>query len=206
VTQWVENPELGRERGPIAIGRAWAELLLRPRQFFRTKVAPGDQAPGLTFAAAVVLVAELTRMATVAGAYPVFGGRPAASALLWLLAVLVLVMPAGVHLTAAVQTLLLMAAVEERAGVSETVQVICYATAPCAFVHLPGVWVIPAPVIGAAAAVWGGALFVLGIATVHEVPVARAAVVAGGPAAAVFGYGFGGNDAVVSALALVGVA
>jgi len=190
VTQWVENPELGRDRGPVGLLRAWVEVLVRPRRFFRTKVAPGDQAPGITFAAAVVLVAEATRIGVFGGAHPVVGGQPTLSAVLWVLVVTVLIAPAGIHLTAALQTLILMAAVEDRAGVSETVQVICYALAPCAFVGAPSVW------LQALAVLWGAGLLVVGMASVHDIsPVAALAVVVV-PAVLVFGYGFGGVGTV----------
>ncbi len=196
VTQWVENPDLGRERGPVALLRAWVEVLVSPRRFFRTKVAPGDQAPGVTFAAAVVLAAETTRVA-LGGGYPVVGGQPALSAVLWVLLVTVLVAPAGIHLIAALQTVVLIAAVADRAGVSETVQVICYALAPCVLVGLPSVHVQAAVVL------WGGGLFVLGMATVHDIPLPTALGVTAIPALLVFGYGFGGTTAVLAVLETV---
>jgi len=190
VTQWAENTDLGRERGPVALLRAWVEVLVSPRRFFRGKVAPGDQAPGLTFVAAVVLVSESVRLAVVDGAYPVIGGQPTASAVLWVLFVVVLVAPAGVHLTAALQTVILVGTVEDRAGVSETVQVLCYATAPCVLVGLANPWVT------AAVAVWGATLFVVGLGEVHRVPLPTALAVAAVPAFLAFGYGFGGYEAL----------
>jgi hypothetical protein len=192
VTQWAENTDLGRERGPVAVLRAWVEVLVSPRRFFRGKVAPGDQAPGLTFVAAVVLVSETVRLAVVDNAYPVIGGQPAASAVLWVLFVVVLVAPAGVHLTAALQTVILIGTVEDRAGVSETVQVLCYATAPCVLVGLANPWVT------GAVAVWGAVLFVVGVSEVHSVPLATALAVAAVPAALAFGYGFGGFEALAA--------
>lgn len=190
MTQWVENPAGGRERGPAGLLRAWVEVLVRPRQFFRTGVAPGDQAPGVTFAAAVVLVAESTRIALFGGAHPVVGGQPTLSAVLWVLLVTVLVAPAGIHLVAALQTLLLMPATTERAGVSETVQVICYALAPCVFAGVPGVYV------QALVALWGAGLLVVGMASVHELRPVTAVAVGAIPAILVFWYGFGGNAAI----------
>jgi hypothetical protein len=192
VTQWAENTDLGRERGPVALLRAWVEVLVSPREFFRGKVAPGDQAPGLTFVAAVVLVSESIRLAVVDGAYPVIGGQPTASAVLWVLFVVVLVAPAGVHLTAALQTVILIGTIEDRAGVSETVQVLCYATAPCVLVGLANPWVT------GAVAVWGAALLVVGLSEVHGVPLATALAVAAVPAALAFGYGFGGFESLAA--------
>jgi Uncharacterized protein conserved in archaea len=193
VTQWIESTELGRERGPAGLLRAWADLLVRPRQFFHTKVAPGDQAPGITFAAAVVLVAEGSRVAVFDGSYPVVGGQPVLSAVLWVLLATVLVAPAGLHLVAALQTVLLVATLENRAGVSETVQVICYALAPCAFAGVPSLWV------QAAVALWGAGLLVAGVAAVHDVSPVTGLAVAAVPAVLVFGYGFDGVDAVLAA-------
>ena len=192
MTQWAENTDLGRERGPVALLRAWAEILATPRQFFRGKVAPGDQAPGLTFVAAVVLASESIRLTVVENAYPVIGGQPTASAVLWVLFVVVLVAPAGVHLTAALQTVILIGTVEDRAGVSETVQVLCYATAPCVLVGLANPWVT------GAVALWGAALFVVGVSEVHGVPLAVAVAVTAVPAFLAFGYGFGGYEALAA--------
>ncbi|WP_340099200.1 YIP1 family protein [Salinibaculum salinum] len=193
MTQWVENPELGRERGPVALARAWIEILLRPNSFFREKIAPGDQAPGLTFAATVVFFAEAVRLATTADAYPVVAGQPAASAILWLLVVMVLVTPAGIHLTAALQTVILIGGADDRAGVSETVQVICYSLAPLAFLGIPSVWVKAVVVL------WAAWLFVYGMATVHDIWLPKAVGLAAVPAVLILGYGFGGNAHVVAA-------
>lgn len=185
MTQWVEDVDGGRSRGPRGLLRAWVEVLVRPRAFFDHGVAPGDQAPGLVFAVAVVLVAALSRVALGVDAYPVIAGRPLVSAAFWPVAIAVLAAPVALHLSAAVQTILLAAVVDERAGVSETVQVIAYAAAPMA---LAGV---PVPVVQVAVTAWAIALYVLGIAIVHDVSVPRATVVALVPAVLVFAYGFG---------------
>ncbi len=192
MTQWVENPELGRERGPVAIARAWVQILLRPTSFFREKIAPGDQAPGLTFAATVVFFAEAVRLTTTADAYPVVANQPAASAILWLLLVMVLVTPAGIHLTAALQTVILIGGANDRAGVSETVQVICYSLAPLAFLGVPSVWVKAVVVL------WTACLLIYGIATVHNVWLPKAVGLAAVPALVLLGYGFGGNAHVLA--------
>ena len=194
MTQWVENPELGRERGPAALARAWVQILVEPSGFFREKIAPGDQAPGLTFAATMIFFAEVIRLATTADAYPVVAGQPAASAILWILVVMVLVTPAGIHLTAALQTLFLIAGTSERAGVSETVQVICYSLAPLAFLG------VPSGPVKAVAVLWATGLFVYGMATVHEMELPKAAVLVAIPALVLLGYGFGGNAYVLGVL------
>lgn len=186
MTEWVEDPTGGRARGPGGVARAWLEVLANPWRFFRTQLSPGDQAPGLTFAAAVVLLEEATRLALVPGAAPVFRDQPAISALLWLLVATVLVAPAAVHLTTAVSTLLLAVLAPERGGISETVQVICYALAPCVLVGIPEPW------LGVLGAVWATDLVVLGLAAAHDISLVRAALVAVPPVVLLIGLGFGG--------------
>lgn len=199
MTQWVENPTGGRERGPRAIVRAWFEAIVRPRRFFPVGVAPGDQAPGLVFAMGVTLVASLLRFALAgetifATGYPTLGGRRALSVVLVLAVIVVLVAPLVLHLVAAVQTLLLVAFAPGRAGVSETVQVIGYATAPCVFVG------IPSPIVVVFATGYGAALLAIGIAEIHAVSIARAAALSAIPATIVFGIGYGGFDALETLL------
>jgi len=193
VTRWVGDSGIGRPRGPRAIVRAWTEVLVRPRTFFVSNVAPGDQAPGLTFLAMVVLIEEGIRHVLVPGAYPVVGDRPLLSAAMWTLVAVVLVAPAVVHLVAAVQTLILIAVVPDRAGVSETVQVICYATAPCVLAGVPD------PRIRSIVVCWGAGLYVLGTAVVHEVRLPVALLVGALPVVLVFGYGFWGIGALLAA-------
>ncbi|WP_299265095.1 YIP1 family protein [Halorientalis sp.] len=199
MTQWVENPTDGRDRGPVAIARAWAEVLVRPRRFFRVGVAPGDQAPGLIFAAVVVLVEELARLALIPEVYPVVAGQPVASRALLLALAVVLVMPAALHLTAALQTLILIATAPNRGGVSETVQVLAYSTAPCVFAGPlnPGLRVLCTAA--------GTVLLVVGMAEVHDLPYWKAVPVVAVPAAIVFGYGFRGFGAASALLAAAGV-
>lgn len=190
MTQWVENPSGGRERGPAALARAWLEVLVRPRRFFERGIAPGDQAPGLVFAITVVLIEEAIRFALVPGAAPVFGGRPALSALFGLALAGLFIAPAVLHLTAALQTVLLMVVVPDRAGTSETVQTIAYATAPCV---LAGV---PSPTLRALVATYGAGLFLLGLRMVHDTDFLRVLVAGAIPAALVFGYAFRGFAAM----------
>ena len=186
MTQWVENPEGGRDRGPVALLRAWGEVLVRPRRLFRSAVAPADQAPGLAFAATVVLVEELTRVLTGTAAYPVLGTRPTASVVFWLAVATVLVAPAGLHLVAALQTVILIPFTEERAGVSETVQTLAYAGAPCVFAGLPS------PAVRLVAAAYGALLLVVGTSEVHDLSLPAAAALSAVPSALVFGYAFRG--------------
>jgi hypothetical protein len=179
------------------MARAWAEVVGRPHAFFRDYVAPGDQGPGITFLAAVVLVEEAIRIALVPGAAPVFGGRPLLSALVWLLVAAVLVAPVGTHLVAALQTLLLAVAAPDRAGVSETVQVLCYASAPCLLAGVPEPW-LRAFVVG-----YGAFVYLVGLAVVHDLGPVRATLLGILPAGLVFGLGFGGLDALATVAGVV---
>ncbi|RDI72931.1 YIP1 family protein [Halopelagius longus] len=199
MTTWVQSPEGGRERGPRGVARAWVEVLVRPRRFFRNGVAPGDQAPGLVFAVAVAVAYAAGLFAFVPGRLPALGGGPAVSAFVALAVVALLVAPAVLHLTAALQTVLLIALVRDRGGVSETVQVLAYAAAPCVFAGLPvaGLRVV--------CTVYGAALLVLGVAEVHGTTLPRAAAAAAVPAALLFGYGFGGFAALEAVLRAAGV-
>lgn len=190
MTSWVEEPGGGRARGPYGLLRAWVEVLVRPTRFFRAGVSPGDQGPGLTFAMAVVAVEETSRLALVPGAVPsLVGGQLASGALLVGLATL-LVAPLALHLVAGVQILLLRPLVADRAGVSETVQVLAYAAAPCVFVG------VPEPTIRVLGGLYGSWLLVVGLATVHGTSRWRAAAAGAVPAVLVFGYGFRGVAAL----------
>ena len=192
MTTWVETTGDGRGRGPVGIARAWAAVLRRPRRFFTTGVAPGEQAPGLAFAVVVAVVYVAGLLAVQPGlilgtsVVPILGGSTALTMLLVLLVTAVVAAPAGLHLTAAIQTVLLMLTVDDRAGVSETVQVVAYATAPCALT-----W-IPVPAVAAACTLYGAGLLLVGLATVHETSLLRAIVAGRIPAVLVFGVGFRG--------------
>jgi hypothetical protein len=175
--------------------RAWVEILLRPWRFFETGIAPGDQAPGLVFMAVVVFVEEGSRFAVVELAergrlslgpfsYPVIGDLEPLMAVLALVAIVVFVAPAVLHLTAALQTLLLAAFAPDRGGISETVQVIAYATAPCVFVG------VPVPEVRIVCGLWGAGLYCYGMATIHNLSPVRAVVACVVPASLLFGYGF----------------
>ncbi|MFB6169790.1 MAG: YIP1 family protein [Haloarculaceae archaeon] len=186
MTQWVENPTGGRDRGPAAIARAWAEVLVRPRRFFTAAVAPGDQAPGMVFASLVAVVYVGARFALVPATRPDLAGRPVLSMVLALALVALALAPLALHFAAALCTLALRFVVADRAGVSETVQVIAYASAPCVFAA------VPHPAVRLACALYASGLLVVGLAVVHRTSLARAALAGVLPALLVFGYGFGG--------------
>jgi hypothetical protein len=173
------------------------EVLVRPGNFFRVGVAPGDQAPGLAFAVAVAVayvvvlfVVEPARVPRLADAGVVVSGAAT------LLAVALLIAPAVLHLAAALGTVALVVLdavyglvgvdLPERGGVSETVQVLAYATAPCALASIP---VLELRVL---ATLYGAALLVVGFREVHDAGLVRAAAAAALPGTLVFGYAFGG--------------
>ncbi|RJT04860.1 YIP1 family protein [Halococcus sp. IIIV-5B] len=196
MTQWVENPTGGRDRGPGALARAWLEVLVRPRRFFSTGVAPGDQAPGLVFVGAVVAVEECSRFLLVPGALPVIADQRLASLVLVLVLAVGLIAPLALHFAAALCTLGLALLVSERGGISETVQVIAYATAPCLLAGPP------IPALRVVCAVYGAVLLVVGISEIHGTSLVRAALAAAVPAAFVFGYAFRGFAAAGTVLGL----
>ncbi|QSG12839.1 putative membrane protein, Yip1 family [Halapricum desulfuricans] len=197
MTQWIEDPEGGRDRGPRAVARAWFEVLTAPRRFFRTGVAPADQAPGLFFLMAVVFVAEGGRYLLVADGAPAVSSHPIAGPALALALTVVLVAPVALHLLVALQTLVLMALVSDRAGVSETVQVLAYASAPCVAAG------VPVPAVRLACGAYGFVLLVVGIAVVHETSYRRATLAAIPVGAIGFGYGFRAFGAASELLSMV---
>ncbi|MEA1931680.1 MAG: YIP1 family protein [Euryarchaeota archaeon] len=191
MTTWVETPGGGRDRGPGGIVRAWGEVLTRPRRFFANGVAPGDQAPGLSFAIVVALtyvgglLAVQPDRVFAEDRIPIIADSVGLTAVFVLLVTAVVAAPALLHLVSAIQTVLLMGLVEDRAGVSETVQVIGYATAPCVFA-----W-IPVPGVAALCGLYGTGLLIVGLAVVHRTTLVRAALAGVLPAVLVFGVGFG---------------
>ena len=174
------------------MARAWVDVLLEPRRFFATGVRPGDQAPGLTFAVAVATVFTLGWMVSDPAVVPGIAESTALSAAVVLAVVLALAAPVGLHLTAAVGTVsLLCASIElrdgvrfgERGGVSETVQIVAYASAPMALAG-PAI-----PTLRVVCGVYATILLLVGVRIVHGTSPIRT-LVAGVPPA-VFGYGVG---------------
>ncbi|MFB6128339.1 MAG: YIP1 family protein, partial [Halorhabdus sp.] len=190
VTEWVDPAGRGRERGPTGLLGAWIGVMTTPREFFRNAVAPGDQAPGLVFLSVVVAIEESVRYALAPDAAPVFGGRPVATAVLAVLVTVVLIAPTGLHLLAAIQTVLLWPITEDRAGISETVQVLAYAIAPCVVAGIP---VAPLRVVAAG---YGTLLLVVGLSTVHGVSYWKGALAGSIPAMLLYGVAFRGFDAL----------
>lgn len=202
MTQWVENPSGGRARGPRGLVRAWVEVLVRPERFFGNGVAPGDQAPGLTFAIAVAAAYVGGRLLLAPETLSGYDRIVAATGSVYLSAAIVLaaacflVAPLVLHLAAAIATLSLIPVAKDRGGVSETVQVIAYAAAPGVFAA------VPVAAIQALAALYGCVLLVVGVSVVHETPVPRAVLAASVPALFVFGFAFGGIGAFEAAVGI----
>ncbi|MFW5917478.1 MAG: YIP1 family protein [Halorubrum sp.] len=192
MTSWIEDPNGGRARGPRGIARAWIETLVRPRRLFANGVAPGNQAPALTFAVAVAAAYTTGWIVTDPTVVPGIVDSVPVSALVLLLVVVAMAAPIGLHLTAAVATLsVALASVEiddgvslrDRGGVSETVQVVAYASSPMALAGPP------IPTLRIACGAYAAALLLIGFRTVHGTTPIRT-VVAGVPPA-LLGYGVG---------------
>ena len=184
----------GRPRGLRGIARTWVETLVRPRRAFANGITPGDQAPALTFAVAVAAAFTLGLIASDPGAVPaVVPSSRALSGLVVFLVVVALGAPVGLHLTAAVATVSVVVAsltivdggvsLRERGGVSETVQVVAYASSPMA---LAGV---PIPELRVVCGAYAAVLLVVGFRAVHGLGPVRTVVAALPPA--VLGYGVG---------------
>jgi hypothetical protein len=194
MTTWIENPRGGRDRGPVALARAWLEVLVRPGRFFTNGIAEGDQAPGLVFAMTLVLGSELLRVAFVPSPYPLLVDAPLLSTAFWVLAATLFVAPLSLHLLSAIETVGLMLVVRDRAGISETVQVLAYATAPCLVAGYPD------PRLRVLATAYAAALLVVGIAVVHDTSWRRALLASAVPGAVAFGFGFRGFAALGTVL------
>lgn len=189
MTTWVE-PRGGRRRGPLGLVQAWVQVLRHPTRFFEEAVSPGDQGPGLAFAIVVVLIEETSRLLLVPTARPILDGNDVLGSVIFVALAAFLITPLALHAFAAVETLVLLAA-PSRGGVSETVQVLAYASAPCV---LAG---IPSPELRIIVGLWAFGLLVVGFHVVHELRYAAAAVFATPAAALAIGYGFRWFGAVV---------
>ncbi len=192
MTPWYDDPDGGRARGPRGLARAWVETLVRPRRLFVNGVSRGDQAPALTFAVAVAAVFTLGWIVVEPQAVPGIVGSVPVSALILLLVVIAMAAPVGLHLTAAVATVSVILAsvtiddglaLRERGGVSETVQVVAYASSPMALAGppIPGLRVV--------CGLYASVLLLIGFRTVHGTTPVRT-LIAGLPPA-ILGYGVG---------------
>lgn len=173
---------------------------MRPHRFYRTGVAPGDQAPGLVFGVAVVAVAAATHLASRPAYATRLGDDPTLSLVAVFLLYVLVLGPVVLHFGAALQTLVLIGVVpaDRRAGVSETVQVLAYAAAPCALAGLP------VPAVRVVCAGYAFVLAVVGTVVVHRTTWGRAITATLVPGALLFGYGFGGFAAAVTVFEALG--
>jgi hypothetical protein len=194
VTTWVETPTGGRERGPRGVVRAWIAVIIAPRQFFASAVTPGDQAPGLVFAISIATAYVVGLFAGNPSQIPQLSNNLMTSASITVLAVVLLIAPAILHLTAAVQTIVLIFVVPDRAGVSETVQIVAYAAAPCIIAG------VPIAALQVVCAIYASILLIIGIREVHTTSTLRAVIAAGIPATLLYGSALGGIDAGVELL------
>lgn len=194
MSNYVPTPD-ERDGVVASLALAWVAVLFDPREFFRTGVVPGDQAPGLLFAVSVVLVSESLRFALAGNSYSVLAGRTVLSAVLWIAVAVLFVTPAVLHLVGAFQTILLVPLARDRGGVSETVQILAYASAPCV---LSGV---PVPEVRALVGIYATVLLAIGLSTVHRTSFERGLLAGAIPAAILYGYGFRAFDAIGTLLA-----
>lgn len=188
MTTWVDTPAGGRDRGARAVARAWVEVLLRPRRFFETGIAPADQAPALTFAMAVTAASTVGMAVAVPALPPTVAGSQVAGAVVVVGVLVLLVTPIALHLTAAIGTLALAAFAPDRRGVSETVQLVGYASAPFSLAWVPvAIADVSTSIAVGGAFAYAAGLFAIGIATRHRATPARA-IAAAVPAVA-FAWG-----------------
>lgn len=182
----------------VLIGRTylhvWITALLAPWLCFRTYVLDRDQTRAIGFAAVVTVVWLLAGVLAGTVSYPVLGGMPAASLLLWLVLLSLVAVPIGIHLLSFVATLILVATVSERAPVSATVQVVAFAMAPAVFLSIPVVEV--QAIVG----VYGALLLIYGLRVVHETSFWRALLAGAIPAYLLYALGFGADAALYEVL------
>jgi hypothetical protein len=148
----------------------------------------------------VVLVAASTRLALRPEDALAFPTSDWLAALITVALVVLLVTPAAIHALSALETLALVVLAPSRGGVSETVQVIAYAAAPCALAGL-GV-----PALTLLSGLWSFALLVLGTRVVHDISVLRALLASLAPGVLAFGAGFGAYPAAQTLAAAYGLA
>lgn len=198
MTTWVE-PRAGRSRGPVGILQSWVQVLRHPIEFFGEAISPGDQAPGLVFAMLVVLLEESTRLYMLPEARPMVSGSEVIGSILFVALAALLIAPLSLHAFAAIETLVLLGS-PSRGGVSETVQVLAYASAPCVFIGLP------IPEIRVVAGLWTALLLVVGFHVVHGLRYPLAVLYPMPAAVIAVGYGFRWFGAVVEVFPAVGAA
>lgn len=172
----------------------WIAVVGRPDRFFRQSIRRGDQSGALLFVAAIVLTTIVFRLGFGTLTLPTIGTSPLLSTLLWIGVLIVLVTPLLLHLLAAVQTVILIALAPNRAGISETVQILAYAAAPCVFTGFDHIG------LTLLASGYALVLVVYGTTVVHDCGWLRATIAGGIPAVVALGVGFGGFAALEAIL------
>lgn len=172
----------------------WLRVVTRPDQAFNEEIVPREQIRAIGFAAGTVLIwLAIHTIATTTGVSLL----DTDSVLIWLIVaglIIAVVTPIGVHLAAAIATVVLIVVARDRADISETVQVVALSMAPGILIAVPSVEV------QAAAVLYGSILLIYGLRVVHRVPVERAVLAAIVPAYLLFWVGFGGDAAIIELL------
>jgi hypothetical protein len=199
VTTWINPSETGRDRGVRGLLKTYVSILISPKQFFDSAVVPGDQVPGLIFGVVIALGYTVGIVLVTVSAPPTVAQPEVLASVILLMAVGLIIGPITLHLAAAFQTVLLIGLAPDRGGVSETVQLIAYASAPCLFAF------IQVPIIRLMTCAYAWSLLLVGIRSVHSTSRLRA-IAAGGPTGALlYGGLFRGFDAFEMLLTTNGI-
>ena len=175
-------------------GGEWLEVVVRPRRFFRRTVQANDQAPAVYHIILLGAATAALRLSVGPTEMTGMGGSTVLGTLVWIVVTAIFIAPVGLHLAAAVATVMLMMTAPDRAGISMTVQVWAYAATP---VVLTGVG---SPPLTVAALALGAGLTVIGTAEVHALSPIRGLVATALPVGIVYGVGLGGFAAIARLL------
>ena len=185
--EWIRQE--GRRFGDL-----WIVIMFFPWRGFTHRIRPRDQSLGIVFAMLMVGLWAVISLLMGTFSHPVIGGISWLSALIWMSLLVIVVVPVAIHLLAAVATVILIILAPRRQGVSETVQVIAFATAPVPFLGIDLIGV------QAVAALYGVGLMWYGMRVVHRMSLERALLVVALPAYILFAMGFDANVAIVELL------
>ena len=172
----------------------WFTAIVAPWICFTDFITERDQTRAIGFIVLMVVFWQLMTVLLGEPSHPIIGNSPTVSLIVWTVLLALFVAPVAIHLLAFVTTLVLIAVVEERASVSETVQVLAYATAPVVFLPIPVV------ALQVAIGLYGSFILVYGLRVVHEISIWRALLAGIIPAYLLFGMGFGADDALLELL------
>lgn len=172
----------------------WIVAMFFPWRCFTERVRPRDQSLGIVFAMVMVTLWAVISILIGTFSHPVIGGVAWLSAIIWLSLLVIVVTPVAIHLLAAIATVVLITVAPNRQGVSETVQVIAFATAP---VPLLGIDLIG---VQAVAALYGFGLMWYGVRKVHRLSIERSLLVVAIPGYILFAMGFDADVAITEVL------